>query len=196
MNQIKEAVKVNNGKLVYVVQLTTENGNQKLQLYYDESKYNGAGIRFEDNHYNFSNYNVFDIRSEGHRIAKEIFLTHLQAEIKTKILELKQLELVLDELGLVGVIRKTISENATMLLDVKDEIIEETIKATDKIIEKKTNKKVLKELEKVKEANAKTVETIIEVNEKNTRNMLEQTKEQIDEAIEEQVRPIARKRKK
>lgn len=174
MNKIKEAVKVNNGKLVHVIQLTTAQDNQKLQLYYDESKYNGAGIRFEDNKYMFYSYNVFNIRSEGHRIAKEIFLTHLQAEIKTKILELKQLELVLDELGLVGVIRKTISENATMLLDVKDEIIEETIKATDKIIEKKTNKKVLKELEKVKQETDKLVDT----------------------KIEEQVRPIARKKKK
>lgn len=173
MNKIKEAVKVNNGKLIYVVQLTTENGNQKLQLYYDESRYNGGGLRFEDNAYCFANYNVFDLRSEGHRIAKEIFLTHLQTEIKTKILELKQLELVLDELGLIGVIRKTISENATMLLDVKDEIIEETIKATDKIIEKKTNKKVLKELEKAKE----------------------QTEKIVNDAIEEQVRPIARKKK-
>ena len=116
---------------------------------------------------------------------KEIFLTHLQAEIKTKILELKQLELVLDELGLVGVIRKTISENATMLLDVKDEIIEETIKATDKIIEKKTNKKVLKELEKVKEANVEAIKVIEG-----------QIEEIVDDAIEEQVRPIARKRKK
>ena len=173
MNKIKEAVKVNNGKLVYVVQLTTEQDDQKLQLYYDESRYNGVGIRFEDSQYNFNRYNVFDIKSEGHRIAKEIFLTHLQAEIKTKILELKQLELVLDELGLVGVIRKTISENATMLLDVKDEIIEETIKATDKIIENKTNKKVLKELEKVKE----------------------ETDKLVDAKIEEQVRPIARKKK-
>ena len=172
MNKIKEAVKVNNGKLVYVVQLTTDQDNMKLQLYYNDNKYNGSGITFEDNHWNFANYNVFDINSEGHRIAKEIFLTHLQADIKTKILELKQLELVLDELGLVGVIRKTISENATMLLDVKDEIIEETIKATDKIIEKQTSKKVLKTLE----ANRKATEKMV------------------DAKIEEQVRPIARKK--
>lgn len=173
MNKIKEAVKVNNGKLVYVVQLTTESGNEKLQLYYNEGGYNNTGIRFEDNTFAFDRYNVFDIRTEGHRIAKEIFLTHLQAEIKTKILELKQLELVLDELGLVGVIRKTISENATMLLDVKDEIIEETIKATDKVIEEQTNKRVLKQLEKVKE----------------------ETNKIVDAKIEEQVRPIARKKK-
>ena len=172
MSKIKEAVKVNNGKLIYVVQLTTDKDNMKLQLYYDDSQYHESGIRFETNEYMFKEYNVFDIRSEGHRIAKEIFLTHLQAEIKTKILELKQLEIVLDELGLIGVIRKTISENATILLDVKDEIIEETIKATDKIIEKQTSKKVLKALEK----NRKETEKII------------------DSKIEEQVRPIARKK--
>ncbi len=174
MNKIREAVKVNNGKLVYVVQLTTESDNTKLQLYYNEGNYSNNGIRFEDNAFAFDRYNVFDIRTEGHRIAKEIFLTHLQTEIKTKILELKQLELVLDELGLVGVIRKTISENATILLDVKDEIIEETIKATDKIIEKQANKKVLKELEKVKEETNKVIES----------------------KIVEKVRPIAIKKKK
>lgn len=172
MNKIKEAVKVNNGKLVYVVQLTTESDNMKLQLYYDDRRGSDSGIRFETNEWSFNSYNVFDINSEGHRIAKEIFLTHLQSDIKTKILELKQLELVLDELGLVGVIRKTIAENATMLLDVKDEIIEETIKATDKIIEKQTSKKVLKTLE----ANRKATEKMV------------------DAKIEEQVRPIARKK--
>lgn len=171
MKKIQEAVKVNNGKLVYVVQLTTEN-NEKLQLYYEEKKYNGPGITFSTNEFSFCSYNVFDINSEGHRIAKEIFLTHLQTEIKTKILELKQLELVLDELGLIGIIRKTIAENATILLNVKDEIIEETIKATDKIIEKQSTKKVLKALEE---------------NKKNTEKI-------IDAKIQEQVRPIARRK--
>ncbi len=190
MSKIREAVKVNNGKLVYVIQLTTDSGNEKLQLYFnDGSSYGSAGIRFEDNAYSFDRYNVFDIRSEGHRVAKEIFLTHLQAEVKTKLLELKQLELVLDELGLVGVMRKTISENATILLNVKDEIIEETIKATDEIIEKKTSNKVLKALEKNRKENEKIIDAKIEEQAKIT------TKE-IDKSIEEQVRPIARKSKK
>lgn len=82
------------------------------------------------------------------------------------------MELVLDELGLIGIIRKTIAENATILLNVKDEIIEETIKATDKIIEKQSTKKVLK---------------VLEENKKNTEKI-------IDAKIQEQVRPIARRK--
>ena len=64
-----------------------------------------------------------------------MFLTYLQAEVKTRLLELKQLELVLDELGLKEVIRKTIVDNSSMLLNTKEEIIKESIENTNKLIE-------------------------------------------------------------
>ena len=129
MNKIKEAIKTDYGKLKYVVQL--EQGNNKLQLYVDNSN----KIYFEDNRYCFSNYEIFDLSSDAHKVAKEIFLTHLQAEVKTRILELKQLELILDELGLKEVIRKTIVDNSSMLLETKEEIIKESIENTNKLIE-------------------------------------------------------------
>ncbi len=130
MNKIKEAIKTDYGKLKYVIQLEQDENN-KLQLYIDSNN----EIYFDSNKYNFNNYETFDLSSETHKVAKEVFLTYLQAEVKTRLLELKQLELVLDELGLTEVIRKTIVDNSSMLLNTKEEIIKESIENTTKLIE-------------------------------------------------------------
>ena len=130
MNKIKEAIKTDYGKLKYVIQLEQGEDN-KLQLYIDSNN----KIYFDSNRYSFNNYETFDLSSETHKVAKEMFLTYLQAEVKTRLLELKQLELVLDELGLKEVIRKTIVDNSSMLLNTKEEIIKESIENTNKLIE-------------------------------------------------------------
>lgn len=130
MNKVKEAVKTHYGKLIYVVQLE-QDGNNRLQLYIDSNN----KIYFDTNEYNFASYKTFDLSNESNRIAKEIFLTQLQAEVKRRLLELKQLELVLDELGLKEVIRKTIVDNSSILLETKEEIIKESIENTNKLIE-------------------------------------------------------------
>ena len=129
MNKIKEAIKTDGGKLKYVVQL--EQDNNKMQLYIDNSN----KIFFSSDEWTFNRCQTFDLSNESNRIAKEVFLTHLQAEVKTRILELKQLELVLDELGLKEVIRKTIVDNSSILLETKDEIIKESIENTNRLIE-------------------------------------------------------------
>ena len=85
MNKIREGIKTDYGKLKYVVQL--EQDDNKLQLYIDNSN----KIYFESNSYNFDRYETFDLSSETHKVAKEMFLTYLQAEVKTRLLELKQL---------------------------------------------------------------------------------------------------------
>lgn len=130
MNKIKEAIKTDYGKLKYVIQLEQGEDN-KLQLYIDSDN----KIYFDSNRYSFNNYETFNLSSETHKVAKEMFLTYLQAEVKTRLLELKQLELVLDELGLKEVIRKTIVDNSSMLLNTKEEIIKESIENTNKLIE-------------------------------------------------------------
>lgn len=132
MNKIKEAIKTNYGKLIYVVQLEQDNNN-KLQLYIDSSN----KVYFDTNEYSFAGYKTFDLSVESNRIAKEIFLTQLQAEVKRRILELKQLELVLDELGLKEVIRKTIIDNSSILLETKDEIVKQSIEASNKLIDER-----------------------------------------------------------
>lgn len=132
MNKIKEAIKTNYGKLIYVVQLEQDDNN-KLQLYID----NNNTVYFDTNEYSFAGYKTFDLSVESNRIAKEIFLTQLQAEVKRRILELKQLELVLDELGLKEVIRKTIIDNSSILLETKDEIVKQSIEASNKLIDER-----------------------------------------------------------
>jgi len=131
-NAIREAIKTDNGKLIYVMELQQGNKN-KIQLYINSKN----EIHFDSNRYNsFDSYAVFDIGEDAHKVAKEIFLTYLQAYVKTRLLELRQLELVLDELGLKEVIRKTIVDNSSMLLDTKNEIINASIEHTQKLIVK------------------------------------------------------------
>ena len=158
--KIKEMVKTDCGKLKYVIELQQGKDN-KLQLYIDSSN----KIHFESNDRYYKEYPVFDIKSEAHKVAKEIFLTYLQAYVKSQILELKQLELVLDILGLKEVIRSTIIDNSSMLLETKNEIIKQSIEHTESIISDGVEKAILV-------AEEKAVEVIDEV-----------------------VRPIAKKRK-
>lgn len=132
MNKIKEAVKTESGKLVYVVQLEQESG-AKLQLYIDYQN----KVHFDSNEFSFARYDTFDMSKESNRVAKEIFLTYLQAEVKSRLLELKQLELILDELGLKEVIRKTIVDNSCVLLETKEDIIKESIDNTNKLIDER-----------------------------------------------------------
>lgn len=159
MSKIKEAIKTNNGKLIYVIEMQQQ-GN-RIQLYINSQN----KIHFQSDSYCFDKYATFDINQEAHRVAKEIFLTYLQAYVKSKLLELKQLELVLDELGLKNVIRKTIVDNSSMLLETKEDIIQESIEYTESLI-KLNNKK---------------------------QNKI--AKQQAENIINETVRPIARKKK-
>lgn len=131
MNKIKEALKTDCGKLKYTIRLEQEN-KDSFELYIDGNN----KICFSSNRYSsFDSYPTFNMNDEAHRVAKEVFLTYLQAEVKTRLLELKQLELVLDEMGLKNVIRNTIITNSSMLLETKEEIIKESIENTNKLIE-------------------------------------------------------------
>lgn len=145
MNKIKEAIKAEGGKLKYVVQL--EQDNNKMQLYIDSTN----AIHFSSDEWTFNRCQTFDLSIESNRIAKEVFLTHLQTEVKTRLLELKQLELVLDELGLKEVIRKTIVDNSSILLNTKEEIIKESIENTNKLIEERVRPIARKSKKKINE---------------------------------------------
>ncbi|MEG0737438.1 MAG: hypothetical protein RR441_11250, partial [Longicatena sp.] len=132
---IKEAMHINDGKMKYCVVL--EQGKNKVFVYIN----NYNKLHFESNRY-FDLIN-FELSEDVHVIAKEMFLTHLQAEVKTRLLELKQLEMILDELGLMGIIRKTLVDNGSLLIDQKDDIIKETIERSTELIGE--NEKKLKE---------------------------------------------------
>lgn len=135
---IKETMIVNGGKMKYCVMLEQE--KNKVCIYVNSNN----ELHFETNRY--FDFIQFELNNEVHKIAKEMFLTHLQTEVKTRLLELKQLELILDELGLIGVIRKTLIDNGSLLIDQKDDIVKETIERSSELIkqsEKKINKKTI-----------------------------------------------------
>lgn len=64
----------------------------------------------------------FDFTNESHQLAKGIFITELQADIKRRILELKQLQSVFAELNLSECFGSVLEDNTKLLLEVKEEI--------------------------------------------------------------------------
>lgn len=106
--KIKECIKIRNGKPIYCLQV--EQGDSKMQIYI-----NNGQIYFESCGYGFDNYPIFDIDNQAHEIAKEVFISSLKTDIKNKILELKQLELILDQLDLKDIITPEIQEGSVFL---------------------------------------------------------------------------------
>ena len=98
--------------------------------------------------------NEFDFNNETHKIAKEIFINQLQTDIKTRVLELKQLEEVFNEINLSECLKDIIPTSAKILEDVKQEMY---LAIDDKVV---------------------------------------QINQNLDNKIAEQVKPIARRKKK
>ena len=114
--KIKEVIKVRDGKPVYCLQV--EQGESKMQIYI-----RNGDIYFESCSYGFDKYPVFDLNNEAHQIAKECFTTSLKASIKNKILELKQLEVILDQLSLKDIINDELRQGG-LFLSLKHKLLE------------------------------------------------------------------------
>ena len=112
-----EKMVIQNGKLVYAISLgdKADESNNKTAYIYSQ---NGE-VRFADGW--FSRHE-FDFTNESHQIAKEIFITELQADIKRRILELKQLQSVFAELNLRECFGSILEDNTKLLLEVKNEV--------------------------------------------------------------------------
>lgn len=67
-----------------------------------------------------SNIIPFNLGSESHRYAKEIFTIGLQAAVKTKVYELKQLESILGDLNLSDCLGNVLIDNSKMLMEISD----------------------------------------------------------------------------
>lgn len=106
--KISEAIKISDGQPKYVIKL--QQNESALQVYMHR-----GDIYFENNEYSFKNYNTFDFCNEAHILAKEIFLSSLKTYVKNEILKIKQLEIILNDLGLTDVITETISTEAPRL---------------------------------------------------------------------------------
>lgn len=111
-----ETMIIRNGQLVYAVSLKEKVNTEKCSCY----------ICIDNGKVYFTDYITrlveFDFSNENHRIAKEIFITQLQTDIKRRILELKQLQSVFSELNLKECFGSVIEDNTKLLLEVKQEV--------------------------------------------------------------------------
>lgn len=113
--EIKETIKISNGKPIYCLQV--KQGEAKMQIYIRNGE-----IYFEGCNYSFDNYPVFDFNNDAHKIAKEMFISSLKTDIKNKILELKQLESILDQLNLKNIISDELTQGG-LLLTIKNKLL-------------------------------------------------------------------------
>lgn len=115
MKKVEETIVIRNEKMIYAVRLKSktegedgrrENNNPYLIV-------EGGKIKYIDHIY--GNKSEFNFNDEVHTVAKEIFISGLKNAIKEEILQLKQLELVLEEMNLKECIGDTLQESATFL---------------------------------------------------------------------------------
>ena len=117
--KIEETIVVRNNKMIYAVRLSSKlegDGsrieNRNPYLIVEDGK-----IKYVDSMYGSKSEFRFD--DDVHAVAKEIFISTLKGAIKEQILELKQLEMVLNELGLSECIEGTLQESASFLQSIK-----------------------------------------------------------------------------
>lgn len=116
-----ETMIIRYGKLIYAITL-----KDKITDGNGTSRSNKSYIYTEDGKIKFANdwcdRSEFDFNNEAHQIAKEIFITELQTDIKRRILELKQLQSIFSELNLSECFGTVLEDNTKLLLEVKEEV--------------------------------------------------------------------------
>ena len=125
MKKYNEKMIIRNGNMVYAIALKDKSNsdNDRNHIVIDNGK-----VYFSDSWY--SDAVEFDFNDEAHRIAKEIFVSQLQTDIKRRILELKQLEEIFNDIGLKECISDSIVNNSKILLELKKEVKKELKKET------------------------------------------------------------------
>ncbi len=159
-----------NGKPLFAVRIDNGESNDANYVYVENGdvKFNSSWM---------SNIVPYSLGNESHRLAKEIFTIGLQAAIKTKVYELKQIESILTDIHLGDCLGNVLIDNTKLLLEVNENIN----KKTQVIIDVSEN-----QIKKVNEV----------VNEVGVRQITkEEVKDVVESAIVETVRPIAVKKK-
>ena len=119
----REIMIARNGKPLFAVCISSE--ERQANYVYIEN----GDIKFASSW--FDSIQPFMLGNESHNIAKELFTIGIQAAIKTKILELKQLQSILSDLSLSECIGSIIQDNTRLLMEVKQSIAKEIPKAAD-----------------------------------------------------------------
>lgn len=114
MKKYNETMIVRNGKLIYAIQLKEKANSDRSFIYI-----NNGEIYFSESYFSTTE---FDFNNETHKIAKEIFISQLQTDIKKRVLELKQLEEIFKDLNLTECLSDIIPNSAKMLAEVKEEV--------------------------------------------------------------------------
>lgn len=122
MNQsrkIEETIVIRNDKMVYAVRLSSklEGKGSRVENRNPYIIVENGKIKYIDNLY--GSKSEFNFNDEVHMVAKEIFASGLKSAIKEEILQLKQLELILSEMGLQECLGNTLEESASFLQKVK-----------------------------------------------------------------------------
>lgn len=135
MKKYNEKMIVRNGKMIYAISLKDKNesDSNRTHIMIEQGK-----VYFSDNWY--SNSIEFNFNDDAHKIAKEIFVSQLQVDIKRRILELKQLEEIFNDIGLKECLGDALYDNSKRILEMKKEIqkdLRKDIKQLEASIEEK-----------------------------------------------------------
>jgi DNA-directed RNA polymerase beta' subunit len=176
----REIMIARNGKPLFAVRIDSMEESRDANYVYIED----GDIKFSSSW--LSSIIPFSVGNESHRIAKEIFTVGLQAAIKTKVMELKQLESIMKDINLSECLGNVLIDNTKLLLEVNSnferkahEIAEKTERQINKVIQE-TSSNVDRVVEKVEEASVNS----------------EEMKNIVTDSIVEIVKPIAIKKKK
>ena len=129
MRKYNEKMIIRNGKMVYAIGLKEKSStdNDRNYIVIDDGK-----VYFSDSW--FSSAVEFNFNDEAHKIAKEIFVDQLRTDIKRRVLELKQLEEIFEDLNLKECFDNVLIDNTKRILELENKI--------DKKIDKKIEEQV------------------------------------------------------
>lgn len=125
MKKFNEKIIICNGKPVFAVAIENKKSNKTGNSTYIYMK--DGRIYFSDTWY--SNIAEFDFSDDSHKIAKEMFISQLQVDIKCRILELKQLEAIFEDIDMKECFGTVLIDNTKLLLEIKNSVADVSEKA-------------------------------------------------------------------
>jgi len=174
----REIMIAKNGKPLFAVRIdNAENGSDANYIYVD-----GGEINFATSW--LRSIQPFQLGNESHKLAKEIFTIGVQAAIKTKIYELKQLESIIKDVNLADCLGNVMIDNTRLLLDMN-----ENINAKTKQIEKIARNQIKFSEEVVNEGMTAAVKDL-----KENSVQVDDIKKAVETAIIDTVKPVVVKK--
>ena len=121
----KELMVVRNGKPTFAVNVINNDRNNNANYVFVEN----GDVKFASSW--LDSIQPFEVGNESHRLAKQAFTIGIQAAIQIRMLELKQLESIFNDIGMSDCLGSVIVDNAKMLetkmRDVALEVVEQQV---------------------------------------------------------------------